>query len=371
MRDELASEAVGAEPEAGPQQNEALHCTLAMRRGCSRDLRIDTASSSTCTTEGSINADVDISSSSYDTDAHDAESVDFEDPTNSIMDSADATGAQMMSDETSEELGFAAIFADEPTSARRQQNYDDVKRKVSFGSSESVLLLGDVKPEQPQQLPLQPQDGMHCQGSVAGEESNSSSDNDDDIEDEDHAHVVDAFAGGAALAGNRSSFASPRTMQERLRRRKGSISIFATNFITLASIGSGSFGDVFCCRCRADGRRYALKKARQRFRGHRERASMLREYDVGVSLALATADPKNDAAGSSQVSAEAARRIPHPHLVAYYSAWQEDGFIHIQVSPHLGLRAHKNKLCPPCFSLQPFSKILFSHPGRSVLFAPF
>lgn len=335
-----------APPSAtNPPPNVALHRTLAMRRGyrSSEALCIQTdpvdpsdpweAASASAAADDADGEHSDATSSSFDTDAHDVESDDFE-----LQTGAGAGNRPpAISDDASDALGFCAAFADEPNSARRQQSYDSVKRKVSFGSGETVgILLATTAgkfghDELPTENPSAAYDPEHGAESKEPCSSESESDNSEaEVAEGKDAEScgADAFAESAevaAIGGGRVTFASPRTMQERLRRRKRSISIFATNFMTLASVGSGSFGDVFCCRCRADGRRYALKRARQRFRGHRERASMLREYDVGAALAIGAAHA-DDAAGAD---APAAR--PHPHLVAYYSAWQEDGYIHIQV----------------------------------------
>ena len=335
-----------APPSAtNPPPNVALHRTLAMRRGyrSSEALCIQTdpvdpsdpweAASASAAADDADGEHSDATSSSFDTDAHDVESDDFE-----LQTGAGAGNRPpAISDDASDALGFCAAFAEEPNSARRQQSYDSVKRKVSFGSGETVGVLQAttagklVHDELPTEKPSAAYDPEHGAESKEPCSSESESDNSEaEVAEGKDAEScgADAFAESAevaAIGGGRVTFASPRTMQERLRRRKRSISIFATNFMTLASVGSGSFGDVFCCRCRADGRRYALKRARQRFRGHRERASMLREYDVGVALAIGAAHA-DDAAGAD---APAAR--PHPHLVAYYSAWQEDGYIHIQV----------------------------------------
>lgn len=65
--------------------------------------------------------------------------------------------------------------------------------------------------------------------------------------------------------------------------RKASISM-ATSFDVLSVLGSGTFADVYKVRSKADGRLYAVKRNRRRFRGKRDREAALSEVQCMQQL---------------------------------------------------------------------------------------
>lgn len=71
-------------------------------------------------------------------------------------------------------------------------------------------------------------------------------------------------------------------------------------------MGEGSFGEVYKVRSRDDGRLYAVKKSRQRFRGQWDRRQKLTEV-------------------------EKHERLPsHPNCIRFYRAWEERQYLYIQ-----------------------------------------
>lgn len=83
-------------------------------------------------------------------------------------------------------------------------------------------------------------------------------------------------------------------------------SYFEQCFTIEEKIGSGSFGDVFKCLSRDDGKYYAIKKSRERYKGKSDRTRKLQEVAKHEQL------PK------------------HPNLVQFYKAWEENGYLYIQ-----------------------------------------
>ncbi|CAG2183062.1 unnamed protein product, partial [Oppiella nova] len=77
-------------------------------------------------------------------------------------------------------------------------------------------------------------------------------------------------------------------------------------FIVEKKIGSGSFGDVFKVKSREDGKYYAIKKSRERFKGKSDRERKLEEVCKHEQL------PK------------------HPNCVRLFRAWEEKQHLYIQ-----------------------------------------
>ncbi|XP_054162630.1 membrane-associated tyrosine- and threonine-specific cdc2-inhibitory kinase-like isoform X2 [Oppia nitens] len=83
-------------------------------------------------------------------------------------------------------------------------------------------------------------------------------------------------------------------------------SYFDQCFIVEKKIGSGSFGDVFRVKSREDGKYYAIKRSRERFKGKSDRERKLEEVCKHEQL------PK------------------HPNCVRLYKAWEERQHLYIQ-----------------------------------------
>uniref|UniRef100_A0A8C4R670 non-specific serine/threonine protein kinase n=1 Tax=Eptatretus burgeri TaxID=7764 RepID=A0A8C4R670_EPTBU len=95
-------------------------------------------------------------------------------------------------------------------------------------------------------------------------------------------------------------------------------SYFHQCFEVLSPLGSGSFGDVFEARCRADGLRYAVKRSQCKYRGERDRKRKLNEVSKHEN-------------------------VPHhPNLLRFYRAWEERQRLYIQVicSSHCHSKLH-------------------------------
>ncbi|KNC56377.1 WEE protein kinase [Thecamonas trahens ATCC 50062] len=83
-------------------------------------------------------------------------------------------------------------------------------------------------------------------------------------------------------------------------------SMFAAEFEVQGRLGSGSFAEVFKALWKVDGQVYAVKKSRHQFRGTRDRRRAIQEV-------------------------EAIAELHSDHCVKYYRAWEEDGFLYIQM----------------------------------------
>ncbi len=85
---------------------------------------------------------------------------------------------------------------------------------------------------------------------------------------------------------------------------------FYEDFEILDTLGNGSFGTVYKCRQRVDGRLYAVKAAKRRAKGRADRERMLKEVVALAEL--------SDAAGTTAF-----------HILRYHQAWMEEDKLHI------------------------------------------
>uniref|UniRef100_T1JYP1 Membrane-associated tyrosine- and threonine-specific cdc2-inhibitory kinase n=1 Tax=Tetranychus urticae TaxID=32264 RepID=T1JYP1_TETUR len=83
-------------------------------------------------------------------------------------------------------------------------------------------------------------------------------------------------------------------------------SYFQQCFKIEKKIGSGSFGNVYKCISKDDGKYYAIKKSRERYKGKSDRDRRLQEVAKHEQLP------------------------GHPNLVKFYKAWEENGYLYIQ-----------------------------------------
>lgn len=83
--------------------------------------------------------------------------------------------------------------------------------------------------------------------------------------------------------------------------------IFATEFSNQRQVGSGAFFDVFRVEQRRKSRTFAIKRSKRPFRSKRDRSEYLREIQMVSGM------------------------TPHPNIIIYYRAWQEDLHFLIQM----------------------------------------
>ncbi|XP_059152744.1 membrane-associated tyrosine- and threonine-specific cdc2-inhibitory kinase-like [Physella acuta] len=98
---------------------------------------------------------------------------------------------------------------------------------------------------------------------------------------------------------------------------------FEQMFDESTPIGYGSFGEVFKCKSKEDGKYYAVKKSREPFKGQYDRKRKMEEVAKHESL------------------------LPHPNCIRFYKAWEERGHLYIQtelckmsVSEFCGMNQH-------------------------------
>jgi serine/threonine protein kinase len=80
-------------------------------------------------------------------------------------------------------------------------------------------------------------------------------------------------------------------------------------------VGRGSFGEVVRVRDRQTRAEYAVKRARQRYRGERDRQARLAEIVAVQALGLT---------------------LPHPHIVQHFGAWEDAACLYIQTELCVG-----------------------------------
>ncbi|CAG5116235.1 unnamed protein product [Candidula unifasciata] len=81
---------------------------------------------------------------------------------------------------------------------------------------------------------------------------------------------------------------------------------FEQLFEDVTPIGQGSFGEVFSCKSKDDGKYYAVKKSRQPFKGQFDRKCKMEEVAKHQLLPI------------------------HPNCIRFYRAWEERGHLYIQ-----------------------------------------
>jgi serine/threonine protein kinase len=116
-----------------------------------------------------------------------------------------------------------------------------------------------------------------------------------------------------------------------------------SEFAVLEQIGSGAFSEVFKVRSHANGKLYAVKRAKRAFRSKRDRSLLMREVQMFQRLINPSVEGEGHAQAPPGPRPRLRRRCDSveevspdfegysaPHVVQYFRAWQEDGFFYTQ-----------------------------------------
>ncbi|KAK3753893.1 hypothetical protein RRG08_006279 [Elysia crispata] len=115
-----------------------------------------------------------------------------------------------------------------------------------------------------------------------------------------HRNVISYHAQPVSFRHSESSLLSPKYNEN------SNDLYFEQMFDHTIPIGFGSFGEVFKCRSKEDGKFYAIKKSREPFRGQCDRKRKMEEVAKHEEL------------------------LPHPNCIRFFRAWEERGFLYIQ-----------------------------------------
>eukprot|EP00051_Salpingoeca_urceolata_P031838 m.13164 g.13164 ORF g.13164 m.13164 type:complete len:847 (+) comp4483_c0_seq1:327-2867(+) len=99
-----------------------------------------------------------------------------------------------------------------------------------------------------------------------------------------------------------------RSPAKRGRHRGAALNVsrYKQEFIEQETLGAGEFGSVFKCQNKLDGTLYAIKRSKRPIAGHADEQRLLREVYAHAVLQV------------------------QPHIVRYYSAWEENDHMLIQ-----------------------------------------
>eukprot|EP00347_Sterkiella_histriomuscorum_P013002 403366388 len=96
---------------------------------------------------------------------------------------------------------------------------------------------------------------------------------------------------------------------------------FHTDFQLISKLGEGSFGEAFKVRSIEDGQLYAVKKAKDKYQGYRDREQKLLEVHRALKLTKLGQETKKQNADQVKYS---------DSCVQVYEAWEESGYLYIR-----------------------------------------
>ena len=105
-----------------------------------------------------------------------------------------------------------------------------------------------------------------------------------------------------------------------------------SEFEVISKIGEGTFGEAFKVRSRIDGRLYAIKKAKERYLGYKDREAKLTE--VYKALKITERKPDRNKISPEIKSFEGTeddeeKELYRSYCVQVYEAWEESGHLYI------------------------------------------
>jgi len=97
---------------------------------------------------------------------------------------------------------------------------------------------------------------------------------------------------------------------------------FLTDFHVLSKLGEGSFGEAFKVRSKIDGQLYAVKKAKERYLGYRDRDQKLSEVHKALKITNHSEQLRTKPSSGSVKFQD--------YCVKTYEAWEESGYLFIR-----------------------------------------
>ena len=105
-----------------------------------------------------------------------------------------------------------------------------------------------------------------------------------------------------------------------------------TEFDVIAKIGEGTFGEAFKVKSRIDGRFYAVKKAKERYMGYKDREAKLSEVYKALKITEGRQDKNRispEIKSFEGTEDEEDKELYRSYCVKVYEAWEESGHLYI------------------------------------------
>ena len=105
-----------------------------------------------------------------------------------------------------------------------------------------------------------------------------------------------------------------------------------TEFEVIAKIGEGTFGEAFKVKSRIDCRFYAVKKAKERYMGYKDREAKLSEVYKALKITEGRQDKNRispEIKSFEGTEDEEDKELYRSYCVKVYEAWEESGHLYI------------------------------------------